>query len=304
MAPIVTETLNFTPKSSLKKTLKHRINNNKITSSSSPSAAVINVSDKFLPLKKRRIAADFLIQLTMMQTTNNNNNYNSNPEPVDLSKKSNEYDQILAKNIKIENEMNTYDSFDTNSMETTSYYSTNQDLLSSECDSTSNNIEQQQSTIINLSSILSSFLPEHQSTPVTNNNKLTAAAAVAKKECQFTGTSKTTRNLCTSVFKNEKLHNELTAKLFEANIDEIDSNSPNTNMVRSFVPKERSETEKIKRERNTEAARISRRKRQILEKVIPEMAEEKEKTHQKLLKLKAAMMNYSSDLDLLLQRSN
>lgn len=107
------------------------------------------------------------------------------------------------------------------------------------------------------------------------------------------------RNIC-SIFKNETLRKELVDRLLAANVDEIDCHSLNAKMVRTFVPVERTESEQVKRERNTEAARVSRRKRAILEKIVCDIAAEKEKEHEKLLMQKAAMMMYCMKLDSLL----
>lgn len=106
-------------------------------------------------------------------------------------------------------------------------------------------------------------------------------------------------NICT-IFQNEALRKELVDRLIKANADAIECHSPNVSMARTFVHVERTEREQIKREQNTEAARRSRKKRAILEKVVNEMAESKEILHKQLLAQKAAMINYCNQLDKLL----
>lgn len=121
-------------------------------------------------------------------------------------------------------------------------------------------------------------------------------ASKSRRELLF---AEKNRNICT-IFKSEKLRKELVDKLIEANADKIDCHAPNVSMIRSFVHVERTESEQAKRDHNTEAARVSRQKRAILEKAVAEMAASKEILHKQLLAKKAAMLNYCNQLDKLL----
>lgn len=167
----------------------------------------------------------------------------------------------------------------------------NLDTLS-ECDSTSS-IDNQQSSVAS-SHLIDFLLGRSSATSIT-------ASTVNDTKQKFL--PKHGNNMY-SIFQNEKLQNELVTKLILADINDVRYYPPNTKMARSFNSKERSQIDKARRERNTEAARASRRRRQIFEKVVSDMTSEKEEMHNKLITLKAAMINYNNELNRLIEMND